>query len=242
VNDIAGIGCTDCHIEAPHQNERLNAHVQAVACQTCHIPEFAVREATKMHWDWSEAGQDLPITDHHIYMKIKGRFRYDREVVPEYYWYNGLANRYLKGDKMDPERVTPLNSPRGDIGDPTAKIWPFKVHRGNQIYDKNYNYFLVPNTVGPGGYWTEFDWDRACRQAEPTTGLKYSGEYGFAKTEMYWPQSHMVATKEEALQCADCHGERGRMNWEALGYPGDPRDRGGRRQLDLLSAAGEDAQ
>jgi hypothetical protein len=52
--------------------------------------------------------------------------------------------------------------------------------------------------------------------------MPYSGDYGFAETEMYWPQTHMVAPKERALQCLSCHSEGGRMDWEALGYPGDP--------------------
>ncbi|KAB2853378.1 MAG: cytochrome C, partial [Anaerolineae bacterium] len=54
------------------------------------------------------------------------------------------------------------------------------------------------------------------------------GQYGFAPTTSYWPQTHMVAPAEDALQCVDCHGENGRMDWEALGYPGDPMMWGGR--------------
>ena len=32
------------------------------------------------------------------------------------------------------------------------------------------------------------------------TGLEYSGEYDFAETWMYWPTTHMVQPKENALQ------------------------------------------
>lgn len=234
MNDKGGVACTKCHTEAPHANERLNAHVQTVACQTCHIPEFAVREATKVYWDWSEAGQDLPIKDPHVYLKIKGRFKYKREVVPEYYWFNGKTTRYLKGDKMDPSKVTNLNHPMGDIADPKAKIWPFKVHRGKQIYDKNNKIFLIPKTVGKGAYWDVFDWNAALEMAQPITGLPYSGAYGFAPTAMYWPLSHMVAPKQRSLQCVDCHGETGRMDWKALGYQGDPARRGSRAQTRRL--------
>ena len=46
---------------------------------------------------------------------------------------------------------------------------------------------------------------------------------------MYWPLSHMVAPKEKALRCDDCHGEKRRMDWKALGYEGDPMTAGGRR-------------
>ncbi|HEB60720.1 MAG TPA: tetrathionate reductase family octaheme c-type cytochrome, partial [Phycisphaeraceae bacterium] len=129
------ISCTDCHNEKPHASERLNAHTFSVACQTCHIPEFAVGEPTKVDWDWSQAGQDLPITDHHVYMKIKGRFIYKKDVVPTYRWHNGMAKRYLAGDKIDPNGITKINEPLGSIHDPNSKITPFKVHRAKQPYD-----------------------------------------------------------------------------------------------------------
>jgi hypothetical protein len=47
---------------------------------------------------------------------------------------------------------------------------------------------------------------------------------------MYWALTHLVAPKEEALQCSDCHDQEGRMDWEALGYYGDPIRWGGRNQ------------
>jgi hypothetical protein len=68
------------------------------------------------------------------------------------------------------------------------------------------------------------------------TGLPYSGTYGFVATDMYWPITHMVAPKEQALQCTDCHGGAGRMDWRALGYEGDPAFSEGRRQTTMDSA------
>jgi hypothetical protein len=38
----------------------------------------------------------------------------------------------------------------------------------------------------------------------------------------------MVAPAEEALQCTECHSDNGRLDWEALGYPGDPLNWGSR--------------
>jgi len=215
------IYCTDCHSETLHEDDRINSHVQSVACQTCHIPEGAVKDPTKMYWDWSTAGQDLP-EDPHSDLKIKGSFVYEGDFVPEYYWYSGIKDRYLLGDEIDPLQPTVMNTPAGDIDDPNAKIWPFKVHRAKQPYDTVNNYLLQPKTVGEGGYWTDFDWDQALRLGSDVVGLDYSGEYDFAETEMYWPISHMVTPIEEALQCDDCHGEDGRLDWQALGYPGDP--------------------
>ncbi len=225
--------CTRCHSEEVHQDERITAHLDAVACQTCHIPEGAVRDATKMDWDWSAAGQDIA-EDPHEYLKIKGSFVYERNFMPDYTWYNGTADRYLLGDEIDPAKTTVLNPPLGDITDPTAKIRPFKVHTARQIYDTNYNILLQPKTVGEGGYWTDFDWDQAARLGSEIAGLPYSGEFGFAPTEMYWTLDHMVQPKERALQCADCHSENGRLDWEALGYYGDPINWGGRQSQKLV--------
>ena len=121
--------------------------------------------------------------------------------------------------------MTQLNWPHGGRDVEGSKIWPFKVHRGKQVYDVASRSFVVPNTYGEGGYWEDYDWDQALRQGSEGSGLPYSGEYGFAATEMFWPLAHMVARSEQALQCNECHapyGEPGRLNWAALGYDEDP--------------------
>jgi octaheme c-type cytochrome (tetrathionate reductase family) len=228
VDPAEQVSCTQCHNAAPHEDERINTHLDSVACQTCHVPSFALQDPTKLTWDWSTAGQDRP-EDHYTYLKIKGTFTYDKTVQPEYRWFNGnLDYRYLLGDTIDPTQPTYIDKPAGDISDPAAKIFPFKLHIANQPYDAGHNYLLAPITAGDGGFWTNFDWDSAFELAEPVTGLDYSGEYGFAETWSYWPSTHMVQPKEGALQCDSCHGEDGRLDWQALGYPGDPIDWGAR--------------
>lgn len=228
--------CTDCHADDLHKDERINAHTSAVSCNTCHIPRFALDDPTKMTWDWSTAGQDLNIKDSHVYLKIKGHFTYQTNVIPEYYWYNGESDRYILGDRIDPKITSYLNYPHGNIHDRTAKIAPFKIHRGKQIYDTQYRYFHTPTTAGEGGFWHEFNWDKSLKLAEKATGLAYSGKYDFAPTGMFWKISHMVAPKEEALQCVSCHSEKGRFDWRKLGYEGDPIKRGDRKRLGLLDA------
>jgi octaheme c-type cytochrome (tetrathionate reductase family) len=225
------VACTDCHTGAPHTDERVNNHTTRVACQTCHIPSFANDDPTKMVWDWSTSGQDIA-EDHYTYLKIKGSFQYASEVQPSYLWFNGnLDYRYLLGDPINPDGPTLINDLAGDINDLNAKIYPFKIHQSFQPYDTVNNYLLAPITAGPEGYWTNFDWDLAFELAEAVTGLEYSGEYGFTETLMFWPTTHQVQPATEALQCADCHGENGRMDWLALGYPGDPLLWGGRSQV-----------
>ena len=237
------VACTDCHEQDLHDDARINSHTETVACQTCHVPEGAIKAPTKMTWDWSTAGSDAIEEDHYSYLKIKGSFVYEKDFMPEYAWYNGSADRYLLGDPIDPDEVTSLNTPHGGITDPTAKIFPFKIHRAKQIYDSEYDYLLQPKTAGEGGFWTEFDWDQAARLGAEATNMEYSGHYDFAETEMYWPLTHMVQPGDRALQCQDCHDEDGRMDWAALGYPGDPMFSGGRTTETVTSLiTGEENQ
>ena len=186
------------------------------------------RIPTKATWDWSKAGDSSRKEDQHHFLKIKGEFVYEQDAVPEYRWFNMTVDRYLLGDKIDPEKVTPINLPRGSISDPKARIWPFKIHRAKQPYDVVNRYLFAPVTGGDGGYWTTFDWESAFKLGSKSSGLPYSGRYGFAPTEMYWPLTHMVVPKEQALSCTDCHGARTRFDWKALGYAGDPIQIGGR--------------
>jgi octaheme c-type cytochrome (tetrathionate reductase family) len=229
VEDAHGVSCTDCHTGREHSDDRIQAHLKSVACQTCHIPSYAPSIPTKASWDWSKAGDAGRKEDQHHYLKQKGEFLYEQDAIPEYRWFDMKVNRYLLGDRIDPARITQINPPRGSIDEPVARIWPFKIHRANQPYDAVNRYLFPPVTGGAGGYWTSFDWDSAFRLGEKASGLPYSGKYGFTRTEMYWPLSHMVVPKEKALGCTDCHGTASRLDWKALGYAGDPIQTGGRK-------------
>lgn len=230
VNHDNGIGCTDCHAGTPHADPRLDDHTARVACQTCHIPTFANSVPTKMVWDWSKAGDDGRPDDPHHYLKIKGEFTYEKGVKPEYLWFDMTVDRYLLGDPIVEGGVTDLNRPRGGRGTPGAKIWPFKVHLASQPYDRGRKRLLPPVTAGEGGYWHDFDWTKAMALGARIVGMEFSGEVGFARTRMHWPLAHMVAPKEQALRCADCHAPGGRMDWQALGYDADPMAAGGRAE------------
>ena len=62
-------------------------------------------------------------------------------------------------------------------------------------------------------------------------GRSFSGEVGWVNTEMFWIENHMVAPKEQALTCNDCHTPNGRLDFAALGYPPE-------RALTLQTMAG----
>jgi octaheme c-type cytochrome (tetrathionate reductase family) len=229
------IYCTDCHKDKIHKDNTINEHLTSIACETCHIPEFAIEEPTKVWWDWSKAGEDKPGTKdesgNETYNKMKGEFKWAKNVIPIYMWYNGSAKYYTFGDKIDATKVVMLNTLNGDINNPEAKIAPFKVMRGKQIYDSQNDYLIVPKLFGEGGYWKTYDWNAASILGMKEVNLLYSGSYSFTETEMYWPINHMVAPKEKTLGCTSCHGKKAtRFDWKALGYTGDPMTTGGRNK------------
>lgn len=219
------VTCEQCHTDQPHQDKILNDHGFRVACQTCHIPEYAKANSTKMIWDWSTAGRldedghsmhENDADGNHNYLSIKGNFVYDDHVIPEYFWFNGLADHMLMTDTIKSFPIQ-MNSLYGSYQDKneniesleSSKIWPVKVHRGKQPYDIVNMKLVQPKlwspTKGDSAYWVDFDWDESITAGMGYMGLPYSGEYDFAETEMYWPLNHQVSPADKSLQCIDCH-------------------------------------
>ena len=220
--------CQSCHGNTPHKMTRLNRHADKLACQTCHVPRFARGGiATKMTWDWSVAGetdpdgQPLTVKDdngHVIYDAKKGRFTYGENVVPSYFWFNGKVDHLTASDGVDPTRPVPLNTYEGAPDDGQSRIWPFKVMRAIQPYDTVHLTMLKAHTTGndEDAYGKSFDWQKAITRGMKDAGLPFSGQFGFVKTEMSWPITHMVAPKEQSLNCVACHGTQSRL----AGVPG----------------------
>jgi octaheme c-type cytochrome (tetrathionate reductase family) len=216
--------CEQCHTDRPHNDDVINQHTVKVACQACHIPVYAKVNATKMTWDWSTAGrlkngepyEEDDADGNHTYMSIKGSFTWAKNVEPEYVWFNGTANHYLLGDKIDTTDVIKINSLNGSYADRDAKIIPVKIHRARQIYDPVNKLIIQPNLFAPnkgeGAFWKDFDWNAAAAKGMQDVHLPYSGKYTFVRTEMYWPVNHMVSKKEKAVACSECHTrENGRL-------------------------------
>lgn len=216
------ISCESCHTDQPHRlGHKANHHTDKVACQSCHIPSFARVIPTKMYWDWSQAGQKKDGKPYQVtgelgkpsYDTKKGSFVWQKDVTPEYFWYNGRMDYVLLTDPIDPKQVVKLNRVLGDKDDTASRITPFKVHRGKQPYDKGNSTMAVPHLFGKDqpAYWKSYDWNLALAAGMKAAGLDYSGEYGYVETEYHYPITHMVAPADKSLQCADCHAERGRL-------------------------------
>jgi len=230
------ITCVSCHSDAPHTNDsKMNDHTDEVSCQACHIPEYARVNPTKMSWDWSRAGdlkdgKPYNVTGDlgkDIYQSIKGEMVWDKNVVPEYFWSNGTQTSATAKDVIDPATVVKVSHPVGDGSDPDSRIYPFKIHRGRQPYDKVHKTLLTPLLSGDKGYWTTFDWNEAISLGNASLNLPFSGEFDFVETTYAFPITHMVAPKTQALACIKCHTrDTGRLaNLTGFYMPGRDRVR-----------------
>ena len=83
----------------------------------------------------------------HTYLSTKGEFVWEKNVIPEYVWFNGTADHYLLGDTTSelPVVINPLN---GSYDDKQSQIIPVKVHRGDQIYDQQTRMLVQPKLFG----------------------------------------------------------------------------------------------
>jgi len=209
--------CEDCHGDFPHTNNRLNEHTLKVDCRTCHIPTYAKVNPTKMYWDWSTAGKkkdgkaystEDPVTGKDVYLSIKGNFKWEKDVKPDYVWFNGTADHYLMTDKITADTLN-INTLFGGYADKNAKIVPIKIHRGKQPYDLVYKTLiqakLWDKESGKGAFWLDLDLEASFKAGMAYAGYPYSGKHGYIDTKMYLPINHMVSKSEDALKCEDCH-------------------------------------
>jgi len=215
--------CESCHSSKPHKpGVKANDHTDKVACQSCHIPTYARVNPTKMWWDWSKAGKKKDGKPYAakgdlgkpVYDTKKGEFIWEKNVQPEYFWFNGSINTLTALDTIDPSKEVKISWPEGDMNDPNSRIFPFKVHRGKQGYDKVNKTLLIPHLFGKKGtraYWAGYDWKKAFESGMEYAGLSFSGEFDWVRTSYVFPTTHMVAPKENALSCSECHSKQGRL-------------------------------
>ena len=257
-------GCEKCHGPEPHGitgvlSRHIDNHVKTVACETCHVPLFARQYPTRLSVDFSKAGPKLPEAPvlkfgRPVLDPRFGEQTWGQNVVPEYRWFDGTRRNTQFGDKIDPSRPVVLNAPLGDKHNAQAKIFPFKLHRAVQPYDRGQN--VLAAVKFEDGLWKDYDWAKAVEEGMRAVGGTFSGEVGFVPTEMYSAVHHEVAPAKRSLGCADCHAPQNvscarchsgavgmnqpehtrrvypqtaeSFDFKALGYEGDPAVTGGR--------------
>jgi hypothetical protein len=106
-----------------------------------------------------------------------------------------------------------------------------------QPFDKGNGTLVYTHLWGDDqdAYWGNYDMAKAVERGMKDFGLPYSGDFGYVETASFWPITHMVAPKEDALACADCHSEGGRLDSvQGVYMPGRDAD----RRLDLIGLLG----
>ncbi len=193
-NDGVRLSCADCHPGKPHRDQAYDAHLERVACQTCHIPAAGGAVAKDFtHWTMLETGFWEPSTIN----------RAPSEVTPAYAWFNGtVVNR------------PHLIGPKGSRGDPKSKIFPFKVYEGKAYYDQRSGQLLAMDFAQPTASGNTL---AGVASAARTMGLKDVKPVPGWQT-IYFANSHLV-TRQKALSCDKCHvPSGGRLDFQALGY------------------------
>ena len=209
------IDCSSaCHQGLTHATADIDKH-QRLSCPTCHIPEFAKDDPTDMFRDWSTI----------YFSEKKGKYMYTQEleydVEPVYAWFNGSSFVLVPGkpvQRNDKGELTMI-LPQGDRNDPTAKIAPFKLHRGvlPVLTEKQWIAPVLTEEVYRHG-----DANKAVREGiHELYGIE-DADFTWEKTIRYMGIYHAIPPSGDALECVDCHSTGGRMRWRELGYESDP--------------------
>ncbi len=216
--------CGDCHSETPHTNSTINRHAQnSVSCQVCHIREMGKGGATEMERDWR-----TPVWNQ-AFCSGQGGFVgeeiKEKNVRPEYVWFNGRSNVYNVGDtiEMDERGIYPMARAEGWPFDGESKIYPIKRH-----------YTIMPlhesgKIIPPAIMWMFMtgDFDVAVQKGMEEQGM--TGDYSLVTADAEMMITHGVDPKEKAPSCNECHDFSGStpdgsglVPFETLGYHSVP--------------------
>jgi len=210
------MSCEGCHRAAPHKSPLLNKHARTVACETCHIPTFAKEYPTDVFRDWSKTVYNKE------HDKYEPAIKFQKNVKPVYAWWSGKTwfQDIKKPIKLGKDGKFVMSRPIGDIKDVHSKIYPFKYHEAKLPYDPA-TMQLIPIKVGK--VFKAGKWKEAIMAGARAFYGKAIANFKFATSMRWMGLYHEVTPKEKALQCSDCHTDgKGRIDWKAMGYPGDP--------------------
>ncbi len=206
-----------CHTPMPHNNSQLDRHTAHVACQTCHIPQFAKLNSTEMERDWTKP-QWAPGL-------FGGQGGYKPEeirqmfVTPSYRWYDGTSRVYALGQVpvANADGQYEFGVPNGDVASPGAKIHPMKEHTSNSARHDATG-IIIPHATSE--YFFTGDFDHGVQKGMQLTGM--SGAWTLVPVHTYQTINHGVEPAGNALACGQCHasysGGPVRMDLESLGY------------------------
>jgi len=212
--------------------ENAAVHLEKIACQTCHNPKNL--GLSFKYFD--EIVQEKDGNGNFKRWKPKGAKVQADNAAPDYMWFNGTVydNVTPRGSKEDgkihPYRVMKSKVP---VDDATGLMLPIKL---GIIFNANAEISNMAEFGVVEGDQSSLI-DRAIRIGVKSAAAadetyqplldgegNYTASYSFhAYDEMNISVDHGTAPKSESLTCAACHAnEGGILDWQALGYQGNP--------------------
>jgi len=221
----AEVKCVTCHTgfdvnggHAAAGANRVDAdrHVTHVACQSCHIDEYA-KIATETYRDWQRNHDGLPADGSHgpghPYSEKAANLK------PVFKFWNRTSDNYLMGDAavLDPATgAYPTSRPLGDIND--GKLYPFKYKTADQpMITADQNLLMLDTLVYIG---QTGDVVQAVESGLANMGYPTNEPYEWVTTDTYQLINHGVAPAA-TVDCNKCHGNWGldvTSELDALGY------------------------
>lgn len=217
------MSCTDCHEGKDtingHSDRAIGRHVAKVACQTCHIGEYArdavdtaASEMTETHRDWrlphlTASGATHPTPT------MSG------DLIPRYKWWNGTSSSYLLHDPITVDPLTgniPTSRPLGDVNDAGSKLFPFKYKTAVQPRATAADILIALDT---SVYFATGHDVSATASGLQNMGYPASSDYDWVTTDTYQLITHEVTPSSGALDCTSCHQSTDRLDLQGeLGY------------------------
>ena len=145
--------CEGCHTEndslTVHQNTVIGRHAVRVACQVCHIPNYArdaadtaAPETTETDRNWLEPHETASGAIHPTPI-LEGNLK------PEYRWWNGQSSSYLLYDDAAVDQQTgriPTSRPLGSVDSGKSRLYPFKYKTATQPLADSHNQLIALDT------------------------------------------------------------------------------------------------
>ncbi len=195
----------------------ITRHVARVACQVCHIPNYArdaadtsAPETTETHRDWRNP-HETPSGAIHPTPILQG------DLTPQYRWWNGQSTSYLLYDDAGVDQQTgriPTSRPQGSIK--SGQLYPFKYKTATQPLVEGDNQLIALDT---SVYFSTGDVVAAVVSGLTNMGYAPTEPYSWVETDTFQLITHEVAPRSEALSCQNCHTGNQRMDLTGkLGY------------------------
>ena len=206
-NDVPQrLTCTSpgCHSSTPHNITEVNNHTSRVACQACHIPEYAKLTTTEMERNWT-----TPFWFPGMFSN-QGGYKPEEirqgNVTPTYSWFNGTSYVYVRGQvpPLRPDGMYEFAAPYGSVNE--GQIVPMKEHTSNSaMLDSTHQ--MIPFSTFT--FFVTGDFSRAVQAGQDYFGM--TGNWSRVNVHTYQTINHQVEPvfKRPAVRRVSCSLCRG---------------------------------